>query len=138
MASSQEINIPQQPPMVMIHRLISSSSGVTVTETDIRDDNVFFDGQALSEAGLIENMAQTAAAGSGARSGSPEKPAPVGFIGGIRNLKINDFPKAGETITTTVTVIHEVINASVTKAEVYLGDRLIATCELKIFLMNHE
>ena len=86
---------------------------------------------------MIENMAQSAAAGAGAKPGIKQGEAPLGFIGGIKNLKIIDFPKAGDEISTTVTVTHEIFDATVVLAEISLNDRLIASCELKIFLISN-
>jgi 3-hydroxymyristoyl/3-hydroxydecanoyl-(acyl carrier protein) dehydratase len=136
MASSEEINIPQKPPMVMVSRLVELSGGTTVTAFRIAEDNVFCKNGEFREPGLIENMAQTAAAGVGAKSGNPDGKAPLGFIGGIKNLKILAFPKAGQEIITRVTVMHQVFDATIVQGEVFLEDRLIASCELKIFLIN--
>lgn len=136
MASSEEINIPQKPPMVMVDRLVEIVDKTTVTAFMIREDNVFCENGLFREPGLIENMAQTAAAGVGAKPGNAGVKAPVGFIGGLRNLKIEGCPKTGEEIITRVTVLHEVFEATIVKGEIFLDDRLIAACELKIFLIN--
>jgi predicted hotdog family 3-hydroxylacyl-ACP dehydratase len=136
MAPSEEINIPQKPPMVMVDRLVEVAGLTTVTTFLIREDNVFCENGKFREPGLIENMAQTAAAGVGSKPGHAGKEAPLGFIGGIRNLVIHHLPAAGEEITTRVTVLHEVFDATIVQGEVFLNDRLIAGCELKIFLIN--
>ena len=136
MASSEEINIPQKPPMVMIDRLVEVGNGTTVTAFLIREDNIFCKQGVFREPGLIENMAQTAAAGVGSKPGNSGGNAPLGFIGGIRNLKITGFPKVGQEIITRITVLHEVFEATIVQGEVFLGDQLIAGCELKIFLIS--
>lgn len=134
MASSEEINIPQKPPMVMVDRLVEVADKTTVTALLIREDNIFCERGEFREPGLIENMAQTAAAGVGSKPGHAGEKAPVGFIGGIRHLKIDAMPKVGQEIITRVTVLHEVFDATVVKGEVFLDETLIAGCELKIFL----
>ncbi len=136
MASFEEINIPQKPPMVMVDRLVEIVDKTTVTSFRIRPDNVFCENGLFREPGLIENMAQTAAAGVGAKPGNSGEKAPLGFIGGIRNLKIDGFPKIGQEIITRVTVLHEVFDATIILGEVFLDERLIASCELKIFLIK--
>jgi predicted hotdog family 3-hydroxylacyl-ACP dehydratase len=136
MAPSEKINIPQKPPMVMVDRLLPSPEGIVRTGFLIRPDNVLFHQGHLTEAGLIENMAQTAAAGTGMRPAREGEFPPVGYIGGIRNLKIFSYPVAWQEITTTVQILHEVSEASVVKATVFLGDTLIASAELKIFLIR--
>jgi 3-hydroxyacyl-[acyl-carrier-protein] dehydratase len=136
MAPFEKINIPQKPPMVMVDRLVEAADKITVTTFLIRADNVFCENGEFREPGLIENMAQTAAAGAGSKPGLAGTEAPVGFIGGIRKLKIDALPKVGQEITTRTTVLHEVFDATIVQGEVLLDDRVIAGCELKIFLIN--
>ncbi len=137
MASFEKINIPQKPPMVMVDRLVDIVDKTTVTSFLIREDNVFCENGEFREPGLIENMAQTAAAGVGAKPGNLEGQAPLGFIGGIRNLKIDGFPKVGQEIITRITVQHEVFDATIVQGEIFLDNRVIAACELKIFLIKN-
>jgi predicted hotdog family 3-hydroxylacyl-ACP dehydratase len=134
MAPSEEINIPQKPPMVMVDRILVAGGAETVTSFSVRQDNVFVENGCLAEPGLIENMAQTAAAGTGATGPAGSQPPRIGFIGGIKDLVINCLPKVGEEIVTRVKVEHTVMDASVIKAEVISGERVIASCEMKIFL----
>lgn len=136
MASFKEVNIPQKPPMVMVDRLIKAGDGIFETTFLIQQENVFCDNGLFTEAGLIENMAQTAAAGEGAKSGEPGKEPAVGFIGGIRNLKITRYPVCGDELLTRVTLEHEVMDASVVSGVVFLDNELIASCQLKIFLLR--
>jgi predicted hotdog family 3-hydroxylacyl-ACP dehydratase len=135
MAPSEKINIPQKPPMVMVDRLIRSEGTETVTAFMIRPDNVFLENGKLTEAGLIENMAQTAAAGSGSKPEEAGREPRTGFIGGIKDLAINKLPCTGEEIVTRATVEHSVLDATVVRAEVRLNERVIAGCEMKIFLI---
>ena len=120
----------------MVDRLVEIVDKTTVTAFLIREDNVFGENGEFREPGLIENMAQTAAAGVGAITGNYDGKAPLGFIGGIRSLKIDGFPKVGQEIITRVTVLHEVFDATIVQGEIFLDDRLIARCELKIFLIS--
>ncbi len=119
--------------MVMVDEVLVSEGPVTETSLLIREDNVFVENGVFTEPGLIENMAQTAAAGSGAKPGAADQEPHTGFIGSIRNLEIRHLPSAGETIRTRVTVEHTILNASVIKAEVYRGSTVLAACEMKIF-----
>ena len=138
MASPQEINIPQKPPMVMVDRVVKITGKTTETAFMVKEDNVFCEDGRFTEPGLIENMAQTAAAGAGAALADTGKEARRGFIGGIRNLKIFDLPAAGREIITRATVMHEVFDATVVQGEVFLDQRLIASCELKIFALKEQ
>jgi len=135
MASFEKINIPQKPPMVMVDRIVAVEDKTTVTSFVVKEDNVFCEHGHLREPGLIENMAQTAAAGAGLKPGVKEGEAPLGFIGGIRNLRIHSLPRVGDELTTRVTVEHEVFDATVVICKIFLSGQIIAECELKIFLI---
>jgi predicted hotdog family 3-hydroxylacyl-ACP dehydratase len=128
--------IPQRIPMVMVGKLCSVEGKTTTTSLLINEDNIFCEDGFFKEPGLIENMAQTAAAGAGYVARAEGKEPAIGFIGGIRNLRILDFPPVGSTIITKVTVTHEVFDASVVTGQIFLNDILVAECELKIFLAN--
>lgn len=130
--------LPQKPPMVMIGRLISAEEDRVLTSTIIRDDNLFCIDHRFREAGLIENMAQTAAAGAGYRAKLENREPPPGFIGGIKELKIFSLPFAGEEIYTEIRVEHRIFDATVVKGSIYKNDHLIASCEMKIFTMHQQ
>ncbi|MDR2814115.1 MAG: pseudouridylate synthase, partial [Prevotellaceae bacterium] len=54
--------LPQRPPFVMVDTLLYCDREVTVTSLLVRDGNIFCDNGRLTEAGVIENIAQTCAA----------------------------------------------------------------------------
>ena len=128
--------IPQKPPMVMVGKLHSTGDGKTVTSLIIREDNLFCENGVFLEAGLIENMAQTAAAGVGYHASILKKAPPVGFIGGVKNLKIHARPVVGDEIITTITVEHQVFDATVAMGVIAMNGQTMAEGELKIFLMK--
>jgi predicted hotdog family 3-hydroxylacyl-ACP dehydratase len=125
--------IPQKFPFIMIGKLLDVTVNKTVTSLLIKEDNLFCSEGILREPGLIENMAQTAAAGVGYISKKAGKEPPVGFIGGLRNLQIYELPEIGKEIRTEVILEHEVFDATVVSGKIYMGERCIAECELKIF-----
>ena len=51
--------LPQQEPFVMIDTLVAFDEQTTVTEITIHDGRMFVVDGVLTEAGLIENIAQT-------------------------------------------------------------------------------
>jgi predicted hotdog family 3-hydroxylacyl-ACP dehydratase len=145
MASSEKIiaeenqianYLPQKPPMVMVGKLISVDDAKTLTSLVIRDDNIFCIGHRLMEAGLIENMAQTAAAGAGYKAKLENKIPQPGFIGGIKNLRIDSLPETGDEIITEIKIEHKVFDATVVTGSIYKENALIASCEMKIFILN--
>lgn len=128
--------IPQSPPMVMIDGLIVSEENLFKTRFQIEADNVFVANNRFSEAGLLENIAQTAAAGFSYQNRAGNKPIPIGFIGAIQNLRIHELPPAGVHISTVVTVKHAVMNIVVINGTVSCKESVIAQCDMKIVLKN--
>ncbi|MCF8374239.1 MAG: hydroxymyristoyl-ACP dehydratase [Bacteroidales bacterium] len=135
----QNINIqeliPQRPPMVMVDKLTASDEISTTTSFLVHDDNIFCRSGKIQEAGLVENIAQTAAARAGYIAMKSNKEIPVGFIGGIKNLHIHLLPEINTELITTIRIIAQVFGATVVAGEVKdKQDRLYAECEMKIFL----
>jgi predicted hotdog family 3-hydroxylacyl-ACP dehydratase len=128
--------IPQKAPFIMIGQLLDVTVNKTVTSLCITEGNLFCSEGIFREPGLIENIAQTAAAGVGYISKKEGKEPPVGFIGGLRNLQIYELPEIGREIITEVTLEHEVFDTTVVSGKIYLEERCIAECELKIFLVK--
>jgi predicted hotdog family 3-hydroxylacyl-ACP dehydratase len=126
--------IPQRAPMVMIDGLDAVSNEGAVSRFVVRAENIFVNSGYFAEAGLLENMAQTAAARAGRISSAKGEAPPVGFIGGVKDLRVRRLPEVGQELTTRVTILHEVLNASVVKGEVQVDGESIAHCELKIFI----
>jgi 3-hydroxyacyl-[acyl-carrier-protein] dehydratase len=128
--------IPQRPPFVMIDSIVSADEKESITSFTIREGHLFVENGYFTEPGLIENMAQTAAAGTGFYAQQQGKPAPVGYIGALKGLNVTRLPFVDETITTTVTFVHQVMNAHIVQGKVSVGEFEMATCELKIFLQE--
>ena len=128
--------LPQRPPFVMIDHLLKADENIIRTEFTIREGHQLVKDGVFTEAGLVENMAQTAASGTGFVAQQKGEAAPVGFIGALKNLKVNELPHIGETITTEVIFVHQVMNAHIVQGQVSCGERILATCELKIFLQT--
>ena len=128
--------IPQRPPFVMVDRVMASDETSTKSSFRIREDNIFVEGGKLKEPGLVENIAQTAAARAGFKALSEGEPVKVGFIGGIRNLQVLGFPEVGSDIETEITVVNQVYDVSVISGKVTCKGMLLAACEMKIFIIN--
>lgn len=125
--------IPQRPPFVMVSELLHADSEVYRTSFEIKEDNIMVKDGALTAGGLVENMAQTAAAGTGYHMQQQGKKTPVGYIGALKNLKVDALPQVGDVIISEIVTVHQIFNAHVAKGKVMRGDEVIATCEFKIF-----
>jgi len=99
-------------------------------------ENIFSEEGFFTEAGLIENMAQSAAAGTGYYYSLKNKPAPIGFIGAIKDFKLTTLPETDDALVTEVNIVAEVMNATVIKTRITRNNEEIASCEMKIFLLE--
>lgn len=126
--------IPQREPIVMIDTLVSVHGAVTETSFQVKSGALFVADDLLQEAGLIENIAQTAAAGVGYTCTVNNEAVPVGFIGAVKNLHIMYLPAIGETLHTRVEVLEEIFDMSLIKGESFVGEKPVLSCEMKIVL----
>ena len=136
-----EINIlellPQQPPFIMVDKLLHFDEERTVTQLTVRSDNLFYEDGRLTASGLIENIAQTCASRIGyVNKFILKQSVKLGYIGAIRNLIISRTPSEGEVITTEIKVVEEVFKMTLVQAKVKAGDKTIVTAEMKIALSD--
>lgn len=124
--------IPQRPPFVLVDNLLSCDDEVVVTDFHIPRGHVLVEDGHLSEAGLIENIAQTCAVRIGWLN--RDKPIPVGVIGAVNNFEHTALPAVGETLTTTVAVTSAVFEAIIVHAEIHCNGRPVAQCDMKVFV----
>ncbi len=130
--------IPQQHPIVMIDTIIHFDELSITTTLTVRPDNIFFSDGELKEPGIIENIAQTAAARAGYEIKQKGADPMVGFIGAIKDLKINYHPQEGETITTTIKIRMEVMGVTLIDGNSECNGKPVASCEMKIFLQKPD
>lgn len=125
--------LPQQEPFVMVGSLVKIDERITVTQSEVKGNNIFVDGNFLSASGLVENIAQTCAARIGyVNKYILKKDIQLGFIGAIRNMEIKSLPAVGDVIETTVDVIEEVFGMTLANARVMCNGKTLATTEMKI------
>lgn len=129
--------IPQRPPIVLISRIYKSDDTTVVTGFDITEEHIFTHHGKLSESGIIENMAQTAASRAGYEAVKHNSKPVIGFIGNIKDLVIYELPLVGNELLTEVVTKTQVMNVSIIEAKSYSQNRLIASCEMKIFLQEN-
>lgn len=132
--------IPQRPPFVMIDRLLYCDDNRTVTQLTIRQDNILLDGGALSEAGMMENMAQTCAAWIGYYNKCQHKKVKIGVIGGMKDIRIFQQPVMNSVIETKIEKAIENFfnNMMVFYATISCKDQIIAEGEMKVALLPPE
>ena len=126
--------IPQQPPFVMVDKLLYSDDNIHKTSFLVQANNVLVIDRKFTAAGLMENMEQTAAAGEGNLARIEDRPIDIGFIAGVKDLEIFELPKVGEELTTEVKFETRLLNAAIVTGKVFRDEQLIAQCEMKIFI----
>ena len=120
----------------MVDTLLGSDEKSTQTGFLVREDNRLVMDGVFSEAGLMENIAQTAAAGAGYRAMLENKPVTVGYIGSVKNFEVFDLPKINDELVTEVKIEDQVFTIIVISATVKRNNILMAQCEMNIFISN--
>jgi predicted hotdog family 3-hydroxylacyl-ACP dehydratase len=129
--------IPQRPPIVLISRIYKADEASVITGFDISNDHILTQNGKLTESGIVENMAQTAASRAGYEAVKNKATPAVGFIGNIKDLVIHFLPEAGNEVLTEVSTKTQVMNVSIIEAKSYCNNELVASCEMKIFLQEN-
>ena len=129
--------LPQRMPFVMIDHLTHFDEVVTATDFEVRPDNIFVEDGVLNPCALIENIAQTCAARMGyINLYIYKKNVRLGFIGGVKNLVVERPAVVGETLTTKVEVLEDIMQMTLVKASITVGEETLVTAEMKIALTD--
>jgi len=120
----------------MVGKLLSTDETSTKSSFVIQADNVLVKNNVFQEAGLMENIAQTAALRAGYLAEAEHKPVEAGYIGAVKNFEIFNLPKVGDELTTEITIENQVFNVTVFSGKVWHNNELLAQCEMKVFTGN--
>ena len=124
--------LPQGPPFIMVDELLFADATTAHTSFVIRADNPLVGNGQFGEGGLLENIAQTAAAGSGYHALQTGGAVTAGFIISVSNFLITALPEVGDKLLTETRVQMRIPDIIVISGEVTCKERVIATCEMKI------
>jgi len=125
--------IPQKPPFVMVDKLLSCDENATITSFHVLADNVMVSGGEFTESGLMENMAQTAAARAGYMAKSAGESVKDGYIASVKNLEVFQLPKVGDELFTEVKITEQVFDMTIISGIVTCNNIVQAKCEMSIF-----
>lgn len=126
--------IPQRPPIVMIDGFDGISPTEAHTTLTVKPDNIFCQDGKLQEPGIIEHIAQSAAALSGYADFLQNEPPKIGYIGEIKKCNIDDLPNVGRQLSTHLQIVAEAMGIKLLQAEVTVAGKQVADCAMKIFL----
>lgn len=127
--------IPQRDPIVMIDDLVEASDNHSVTQLEIRTENIFVEDGMFREPGLVENIAQTAAAQVGYQCSMKKIPVPLGYIAAVKSLTISRLPLVNSRITTSIKIVNQVMDVTLAEGKVVneKGEEC-CRCEMRIFV----
>jgi predicted hotdog family 3-hydroxylacyl-ACP dehydratase len=127
--------IPQRPPFVMIDVLEKADENEFHSTFELKESNLFNFNGIISESCLVENIAQTCAAGFGyvARQKNGEETR-LGFIGAVTKLNVYKLPKINSQIVTKISVLNQFENIHLVEGISYLNGEKLIDCQLKIVL----
>lgn len=126
--------LPHRPPFVMISNLLKAERDAFDSDFEITGQTLFVENGYLTEPALIENVAQTCAAGFGYRELSAEGKPKLGFIGAISKLELFHLPKVGSRIITKVLITHQLGSVFLAKGENFEDGVKLMECEVKIVI----
>ena len=126
--------IPQRNPIVMVDTFFWADEESAETGLHVQLGNIFCEGGFLREPGMIEHVAQSAAAFAGYVPFTKGESPKLGFIGEVKKFKIIRLPKVGEFLRTRLRVLGEAAGVTLISAETKSGEEVLATCQMKIFI----
>ena len=118
----------------MIDALTGYDEIITQTRFKVKADNIFVENGKFTEPGLVENIAQTAAARAGYVAGLQNQRVQTGYIGAIKNLVIHSLPFVNDELITEIRIENQIFDVMLIKGKVNCDNRLLAECEMKIFI----
>src|SRR5450432_3713484 len=128
--------IPQRTPFVFVDKLIFIDDKTSHGSFEIPEGNIFVKSGFYSTSGMVESMAQTAAAGTGYLCRKNNKEVPIGYIGAVQKLEVLDWPPAKAEITMEINLLTNILQVSLVSGIVKYGGKIMASCEMKIFVNN--
>jgi predicted hotdog family 3-hydroxylacyl-ACP dehydratase len=117
----------------MVDTLLFSDENTARTAFRIRADNVLVENGSFSAAGMMENIAQTAAAGMGSIAAAGPPPGP-GYIVSVKNLEIAALPQVGDDLITEIIIEARVLDIVVISGKVSCNGITMAQGEMKILI----
>lgn len=127
--------IPQKAPFVMIDSLLSADQSGFESQFRIEKSNLFLENESLSESALIENIAQTCAAGFGYLNSLEAEGEPkIGFIGAVTQVQNMHYAQLNDLIETKVQIISSFDTIHLIEGIATANGTALLSCQMKIVL----
>lgn len=139
--------LPHRAPMLMVDLILELSNQEVKTILEIKEDNIFVENNVFAEIGLVENAAQTCSAIVGQsffldeNQKVKEGVKVIGFISGMKKVKVYDLAKVGDVLHTNSTLISRFDSEGycicTMNSESFVGDKLIFEAEMNLFIQEN-
>lgn len=140
--------LPHRAPMLMVDFILEIDDEKVDTIFQIKAENIFLKNDLFTESGLVENMAQTCSMivakdyfideNNNAKAGADV----IGFISGIKTLKIYSLPEVNSTLVTKAVLISKFISDSYSlctiQCKTYKEDEMLSEGEITLFIQNNN
>ncbi len=132
--------LPHRNPMLMVDTVLNINKDKAETKFLIKKENIFVYENEFSEAGLIENIAQTCSAIVGQKFFEDENSEVklIGFITNIKKINVYHLPKVGEEIITKAKLVSQYENICNIVCQTFLGENLLIDAEINLFIKEIE
>ncbi len=128
--------LPHRPPFVLVDSLEEAGDHFFISKFHLDPEHLLADKGRFTEAGLLENMAQTCAVGFGYLDSQKGGVPKIGFIGAMNRITFFSFPEVGQTIETHVDVMHNMEGIFLIKGTIRAGEMLVLEGEMKIVVTS--
>ena len=124
----------------MVDGLLDANIKSATTHYLVRPDNIFVADGRLNPCAYVEIIAQTCAA----QLGYVDKyllghdVVRIGYIGGVKDLQVEHVAEVGETLTTRIEILEDVMDMRLASAEVFVGEQRMAVAEIKIAISQES
>lgn len=139
--------LPHRAPMLMVDMILEMDDEKVETIFEIKRDNIFVENNFFNESGLVENMAQTCSSVVAKDYFIDEDKNDktgvnvVGFISGIKTLKIYSLPEVGTVIYTKALLVSKFITDSYSlctmKCQTFREEEVLLEGEITLFIQEN-
>ena len=139
--------LPHRAPMLMVDLILELSNQKVKTVLEVRKDNIFVENNVFAEIGLVENAAQTCSSIVGQsffldeNQKVKEGVKVIGFISGIKKVKIYNLAKVGDEILTNSVLVSRFdsdgYSICTMSTETYVDNKLIFEAEMNLFIQEN-
>ncbi len=122
----------------MVDQLLFADDTTARTSFIVSGNNVLNTDNIFQEGGILENIAQTAAAHAGFKARAENRSVQPGFIGAVKDFNVLRLPATDDKLETEVTVESQIFNVTIIYGKVWCHDTLVASCEMRIFIQEDD